>query len=137
LETGEPGCEAESEVSPSFKSIFVRLRKILEPHSTRLKVTADTPDHYCLEVSPSPKLKKSFPVAWVKIGKGYVSYHFMPVYMFPRLRESMSKKLQARMQGKSCFNFKSPDEALFQELEAVTAEGFAMCRKAGFAPEEK
>jgi hypothetical protein len=26
------------------------------------------------------------------------------------------------------------DEGLFKELEAVTAEGFAMCRKAGFAP---
>jgi hypothetical protein len=118
----------------NFESIFTRLRKILEPYSTRLKVTADTADYYCLEVPFSPKLKKSFPAAWVKIGKGYVSYHFMPVYMFPRLRESVSKPLQARMQGKSCFNFKVLDEALFKELEAVTAEGFAMCRKGGFAP---
>jgi hypothetical protein len=123
-------------MNSTFESIFARLRKILEPYSTRLKVTADTPDHYCLDVPFSPKLKKSFPAAWVKIGKGYVSYHFMPVYMFPRLREGMSTKLQARMQGKSCFNFKAPDEALFKELEAVTAEGFAMCRKGGFAPED-
>jgi hypothetical protein len=28
------------------------------------------------------------------------------------------------------------DEALFNEFEGVTAEGFAMCRKAGFAPED-
>jgi len=47
----------------------------------------------------------------------------------------MTDKLRARMQGKSCFNFKTLDEALFKELETVTAEGFAMCRKAGFAPE--
>ena len=121
---------------PNFESIFTRLRKILDPYSTRLKITADTSDHYCLEVPFSPKLKKAFPVAWVKVSKAYVSYHFMPIYMFPRLREGMSKPLQARMQGKSCFNFKVPDEALFKELEAVTAEGFAMSRKAGFAPEE-
>jgi hypothetical protein len=122
-------------VSPEFEAIFARLRRILEPHAARLKVTADAPDHYCLEVAFSPKLKKAFPAAWVKIGKGYVSYHFMPVYMFPKLRERMSEKLRARMQGKSCFNFKVSDEALFKELEAVTTEGFVMCRKAGFAPE--
>ena len=122
-------------MSPQFEVIFARLRQILEPHSARLKVTADAPDHYCLEVAFSPKLKKAFPVAWVKVGKAYVSYHFMPVYMFPKLRERMSKKLRARMQGKSCFNFKVSDETLFKELEEVTTEGFALCGKAGFVSE--
>ena len=122
-------------MNSAFEAIFVRLRKILEPHSVRLKVTADAPDYYCLELAFSPKLKKAFPAAWVKIGKAYVSYHFMPVYMFPKLRERMSDELRARMQGKSCFNFKVPDETLFKELEQMTTEGFAMCRKVGFAPE--
>ena len=120
-----------------FESIFARLRKILEPYSGRLKVTDDTPEHYCLELPYSPKLKKGFPVAWVKISKAYVGYHYMPVYMFPKLRDGMSAQLRARMQGKSCFNFKTLDEALFAELEKVTAEGFAMSRKAGIAAEEK
>jgi len=122
-------------MNPEFESIFARLRNILEPYAARLKVTADAPDHYCLEVGFSPKLKKGFPTAWVKVGKGYVSYHFMPVYMFPKLRESMTAKLKARMQGKSCFTYKVMNETLFKEFEQVTAEGFAMCRKAGFAPE--
>jgi hypothetical protein len=122
-------------MNPAFATIFVRLRKILEPHSVRLTVTANAPDHYCLELAFSPKLKKAMPAAWVKIGKGYVSYHFMPVYMFPKLRERLSEELRARMQGKSCFNFKVPDETLFKELERLTTEGFAMCRQAGFAPE--
>jgi hypothetical protein len=123
-------------VAPDFKPIFARLRRILEPYAGRLKVTADDADHYCLTLPYSPKFKKGFPVAWVQIGKAYVSYHFMPVYMFPKLRERMSKELQARMQGKSCFNFKTADESLFKELERVTAEGFAMSRKAGIAPVE-
>jgi hypothetical protein len=122
-------------MNSAFEAIFVRLREILEPHSVRLKVTADTPDHYCLELAFSPKLKKAMPAAWVQIGKAYVSYHFMPVYMFPKLRERMSGELRARMQGKSCFNFKVMDETLFKELKQLTTEGFAMCRQAGFAPE--
>jgi hypothetical protein len=121
-------------LNPEFESIFVRLRGILQKHSTALTVTADAPDHYCLQIDFSPKLKKSFPVAWVKIGKAYVSYHLMPVYMFPNLLDKKSEKLRARMQGKSCFNFKVVDEDLFKELEALTTEGFARCKKAGFGP---
>jgi hypothetical protein len=123
-------------MTAEFETIFARLRAILQPHSSRLKVTADTQDHYCLEVTFSPKLKKAFPVAWVKVGKNYVSYHFMPVYMFPKLREGMSEKLHARMQGKACFNFKVVDESLFKELEELTTEGLVLCRKAGFAPKD-
>ena len=37
-------------------------------------------------------------------------------YMFPSLRERMSDGLSARMQGKSCFNFKVMDETLLKEL---------------------
>jgi len=121
-------------VNPAFPPIFSRLRAILTPYAERLTVGADDPDHYSLQVPSSPKLNKPFPAAWVTIGKNYVSYHFMPVYMFPKLRDSMSPQLRARMQGKSCFNFKAMDETRFQELEKVTAEGFAMSRKAGFSP---
>ena len=70
---------------------------------------------------------------WVKVGKNYVSYHFMPVYTFPKLREGMSEKLRARMQGKACFNFKAADDALFEELRELTVRGFSMGREAGFA----
>ena len=116
-----------------FPAIFARLRAILEPYATRLTVTTDSPDHYCLALDYSPKFKKGFPVAWVQIGKAYVSYHFMPVYMFPTLRAGLSKKLLARMQGKSCFNLKQLDEALFLELAQLTAAGFAASRKSGVA----
>jgi hypothetical protein len=121
-------------MNSNFESIFARLREILQKRSASLAVTADAPDHYCLQIAFSPKLKKPFPVAWVKIGKAYVSYHFMPVYMFPKLLDSRSDKLRARMQGKSCFNFKVMDEALFKELEDLTTEGFTKCRETGFGP---
>lgn len=121
-------------MNSDFESIFVRLRGILQQHSAALTVTVDTPDHYCLQIDFSPKLNKSFPVAWVKIGKAYVSYHLMPVYMFPELLDNRSDKLRARMQGKSCFNFKVVDKALFEELKGLTTEGLARCKEAGFGP---
>lgn len=121
-------------MNKEFQEIFTRLRAIIASHAGRLDVSADTATHYCLHLRFSPKLKKGFPVAWVKIEKNYVSYHFMPVYMFPTLREGLSEKLRARMQGKACFNFKKVDEALFGELDDLTANGLAISRQSGFAP---
>jgi hypothetical protein len=119
--------------SPEFEETFIRLRKILLSHTSRLTVSADSDSHYCIDVPHSPRLKKGYPVAWVKISKAYVSFHFMPVYMFPKLQETMSDKLRARMQGKSCFNFTTVDDALFRELEKLTSKGFDLSREAGFA----
>jgi len=59
----------------------------------------------------------------VKLGKRYVSYHLMCIYLAPDLVGEMSPGLRARMQGKSCFNFTRVDPELFDELSAITARG--------------
>jgi len=55
--------------------------------------------------------------------KNYVSYHLMPVYGSAALQATISPDLKKRMQGKSCFNFKTVDAALFAELGELTAAG--------------
>jgi hypothetical protein len=114
------------------EKLFDDLRRILVAHSENLAITDDSPEHYCLTVPFSPKLKKGYPVAWVKTAKNYVGFHFIPVYMFPKLKQSFSDRLRARMHGKSCFNFTERDATLFKELETLTTNGFALARKAGF-----
>ena len=47
----------------------------------------------------------------VQIKKNYVSFHFMPIYIDPTLRESLSPALRKRMQGKGCFNFSTIEPA--------------------------
>ena len=115
-----------------FETVFVRLRSILQKHTGTLSVKHDTATAYCLEGGVHPTHKTAFPIAWVEIGKAYVSYHFMPVYANPKLLDGVSAKLKARMQGKSCFNFKTCDEDLFAELEQLTVKGFAAFKKAAF-----
>ena len=128
-------------MSSEFETIFARLREVLKKHSGTFVVGRDVPGHFSLEAKAGPAAIKAgsgkvkspmIPVAWVQIGKAYVSYHPMPVYGNPKLLDGCSKELQARMQGKSCFNFKSVDEALFGELERLTAEALAVFSKAGF-----
>jgi hypothetical protein len=128
-------------MSTEFQSTFAKLRAILQKHGGTLRVKEDTPACYCLEGDTGPatlrawggKMKKRrIAVAWVQIGKAYVSYHLMGVYGNAALRDEMSKELKARMQGQTCFNFMSDDEALFNELEQLTVQGIAGFRKAGF-----
>ncbi len=73
-------------------------------------------------------------IAWVEVGKAYVSFHHMGVYARPDLLKGVSKELKARMQGKSCFNFTSVNPALFAELEDLTGRAFAAFRNTPFMP---
>src|SRR6266567_5432301 len=103
-------------MNPEFESIFARLRGILQKHAGTLSVKNDSSDCYCLEANAGPAAirawrgemrKRTIPVAWVQIGKAYVSYHLMGIYGNGKLLGRMSKEFKARMQGKTCFNFKS------------------------------
>ena len=49
----------------------------------------------------------------------------MPVYTCPELVRDLSPALKKRMQGKSCFNFKSIDDDAIEELTQLTKKGLA------------
>ena len=102
---------------------FAALRKILAAHAKGLKVTADGPKGYSLNTPYSEAWKKELYFGGVQVMKNYVSFHLFPVYMFPDLLDGVSAGLKARMQGKSCFNFRAPDAALFRELSALAKAG--------------
>ena len=128
-------------MTPESESIFRSLKSILQKHATDLAVADDTATHFSLEGNVGPatlqawggKVKRpKIPVAWIEIGRSYVSYHLMGVYGNAALSDGMSRELKARMQGKTCFNFKSDDAMLFEELDQLTGRGIASFRRAGF-----
>jgi hypothetical protein len=128
-------------MAAQFQDVFARLRELLVKQAEDFTVERDTADYYGLHAPIGPATVRAWggkvqgptiPVDWVQIGKTYVSYHLMGVYGNPKLLDGVSKKLVARMQGKSCFNFKSVDEGLFEELERLTVKSIAGMKKAGF-----
>src|SRR5262249_24067976 len=93
-------------------------------HLKKLDVKVDTPTEYTLHTrSPSPfPQHKGQPlfVGSVKLGKAYVSFHLLPLYMNPKLAKEVTPALKKRMQGKACFNFKAPPEkALLSDLAGL------------------
>ncbi len=110
--------------SPVFQQVFERLRNILKPYEAQLTLVDDQQERYILNGHYSQKFKKELFFGSTIIQKNYVSFYLMPVYMYPKLLESVSPELKKRMQGKSCFNFKKVDEILFDELTVLTKRGF-------------
>jgi hypothetical protein len=111
-------------MAESFPQVFLALRALLKRSAGMVVVSEDSPTRFCVEGGSHPTRKTPMAIAWVEIGKNYVSFHHMGVYTNPELLKHISKKLKARMQGKSCFNFTSVDEPLFAELEELTAQAF-------------
>ena len=108
-----------------FAITFQKLKAILQPYAPKLIVVHDTAEDYYLDTPHVMKNKNRMFFGAVRMGKNYVSFHLMPVYGLADLREKMSPELKKRMQGKSCFNFTTPDEKLFKELAKLTKVGFA------------
>ena len=106
-----------------FTLVFEQLKRILEPYAKNLKVKADTPDTYYLDGPYSATWKKELFFGSAQIKKNYVSFYLMPVYMYPELLIEVSPELKKHMQGKSCFNFKTVEPALFEELATLTRKG--------------
>ncbi|MGZ9223506.1 MAG: hypothetical protein ACXW4Q_15475 [Anaerolineales bacterium] len=111
-----------------FPLVFEHLKNILKPFEPKLTVTADTPNIYSLDGPYSEKWQKQLFFGSAQIKKNYVSFYLMPVYMFPDVLKDISPELKKRMQGKSCFNFKKVELALFEELSELTRKGIEIFR---------
>lgn len=115
----------------AFAAVFAELKRILDPYEDRLVLAGDTAEEYSLDTPYSEKWERELFFGAVKIGKSYVSFHLMPVYMYPDLLDDISDALRKRMQGKSCFNFTAVDPELFAELKDLTERGLARLEAEG------
>lgn len=114
----------ETAADTAFTEVLMELRAILQRYVPPLVVVKDGPGGYYLDTHHVMKNKKALFFAAATVGKSYVSFHLFPVYVCPALLEGMSDGLRKRMQGKACFNFKTMDAALFEEMAALTQAGF-------------
>ena len=111
-------------MSQNFEETFERLREIFKPLEKDLAVKTDEPGKYYLLTKKLNEKKQEIWFGGVEIKKNYVSFHLVPLYFFPELLDNISPELKKRLTGKSCFNFKKPDDAVFADLKNLTKAGF-------------
>ena len=107
-----------------FDAVFNRMKDILEPYGRKMHVSVDNEIGYSVDMAPDAERNPTTWFAATRRGKSYVSFYLMPVYVEPSILETVSPALRKRMQGKSCFNFRSLDEPLLAELEDLTRRGY-------------
>jgi len=115
-----------------MQTVFDQLRSIMAARVSSLDVKRDEPGDFDVDTFYIRKNNKPLWFGGVQIRKNYVSYHLMPVYVNPGLLDGISPQLRKRMQGKSCFNFKAVDDALFAELSDLTQRGLENYESQGF-----
>ncbi|HET9394324.1 MAG TPA: hypothetical protein VFO29_12480 [Candidatus Rubrimentiphilum sp.] len=116
-----------------------RYAKLLQPYAKKLSLTHEKPGRYMLmtkaksfEILVNGKWqirKAPFMVAGVVANKSYVSFHLVPVYMFPDLIAACAPELKKRMQGKGCFNFQTYDAEAARGLKALLKAGLDRTKK--------
>jgi hypothetical protein len=116
-----------------FSATFETLKAVLAELAPKLTIVHDEPGRYYLDAGYSAEWKKTICFGEVRICKNYVSFYLMAVYGNPALLDGMSEDLKKRMQGKSCFNFKSITAAQLKELKALTKRGFDAYKRMGWA----
>lgn len=112
--------------TPELAAVRDRLIAILKPYEKgSLKPTVTEGWDYGLAApATAHSVGRMVWFGGVNTNKRYVSYYLMPVYTFPDLLESISPQLRKRMQGKSCWNLRYSDDALFAELGVLTEKAY-------------
>jgi hypothetical protein len=118
--------------SSDFEATFAGLKGVIAKFADELHVSVDEPRKYYLVTRSKSWRGGPMFFGAVMLGKAYVSYHLMPLYMNPALVKIVSPKLKKRMQGKACLNFREPDEVLFAELGELTKAGLEEYRMKGW-----
>ncbi|MEM7765132.1 MAG: DUF1801 domain-containing protein [Pseudomonadota bacterium] len=105
------------------EALFKKLKALFRPYAKDMIVKTDTPTNFYLEETQSADKPTMFGA--VQIKKNYISVHLMPVYCHPELLDDIPDELRKRMQGKSCFNFKKPDDVPWDALKALVASSYS------------
>jgi len=130
MPTKNAGQKVSGEERGDFAATFKALREILTPYTSKdARVVHDKLGYYYLETTFSVMGRGPLMFASVRKGKGYVSYHLLPLYMNRALQSKVSADLKRRKQGIACFNFAKPDEKLFAEVAKITRLGWEAFKK--------
>ena len=115
-------------MSPAgFVDVFAELRDVLLSAAPPMVVASDINGALVLNAAwAEQRTGKPAFFGQVSIKKSYVAFHLMPLYYLPQLEQAIPERLAARRQGKTCFNVRRAEAAVFADLRRLTARCVAL-----------
>lgn len=114
------------------RNVFRELKSIMASYSALMDCTENSSDSYNLFTRHIQGNGKALYFGGIKINKNFVSYHLMPIYVFPELTLSMDPELKKHLKGKSCFNFKILKASELMQLKTLTELCFNKYKSEGY-----
>jgi hypothetical protein len=120
------------------EEIFAVLREELErfvPPLEARSTVAGKDDYQLYSAKPVVRDGRAYKetyFAGVIAQKGYVGFHYMPVYAEPEVKRLFEPELLGLLKGKSCFHVKRLDDELRGQIRRALDAGFALYRERGW-----
>ncbi|MCH8813779.1 MAG: DUF1801 domain-containing protein [Chloroflexi bacterium] len=113
------------------------IRSLLEKYTPPLEVRTDAKGGYHLwsvkNIVVEGRKRKEVYFAGVTPQKGYISFHYMPVYTNPEQKSMLIKpELRSLLKGKSCFYVRRLEPALKTQIKDALASGFRLYQQQGW-----
>jgi hypothetical protein len=116
--------------SKDLTGVYSRLRPILDPYLPRMVVVQDNERGVYLNTHAVMKNGQPLFFASIAINKNYVSFYVFPVSMYPDLLDDIGL-LKKRLQGESCFNFRTIDDEQVEAMRRLVERGYARLQAEG------
>lgn len=114
-------------------SIFNAIKPLIKKYVPPLTAKADYESRYeAWYVNDFEVMNRKFKEAYFAgliIQSSYVGFYFMPVYMNPKMKDSLKPELLKLLKGKACFHIKKLDDDLILQLDDVLQRGFIGFKK--------
>lgn len=123
---------------PELVKIFTAIQQMMIPYDQKGSLVfhaatggqAHLVSHKTLEVEG--RTRKEMWLVSVMIQKGYVAFHYLPVYMNPSMEKLFSPAFIACLKGKACFHLKKMDPEILAEVEKAIQIGYEAYQKKGW-----
>lgn len=131
-----PGRSSALEKSEGLEKIFGDMKELLSTYVPPFEARSDEWGGYHLwktkPISAGGRKRDEIYFAGVVPRKGYVAFHFMPVYAQPDLKSIFKPELLALLKGRACFQLKVADPKVTRQARQALAHGFKMYKKNGW-----
>lgn len=123
---------------PELVKIFDAIKKMMLPYDKKGTLIlhagtggqANLVSHKAVEIEGRKKTEMWFVSALVQ--KGYVAFHYLPIYMNQSMGELFSPALMKCLKGKACFHIKKNDPEILAEVQKAIKIGYEVYQKRGW-----
>lgn len=117
--------------------IFNQIKALMQAYAPPFSAKINDESHFDLwsikDLTIEGWKRKEVYFAGLIIQKGYVSFHYMPVYANTQFKNALPPELLKLLKGKSCFHIQKLDDTLLEQIRVMLKTGCEMYQKMGWA----